>query len=56
MMTAAATVLYQKEGSIAWVTLNRPQVLNAYNLDMRDELYTTLEAVRDHPEVRGRVL
>ena len=56
MMTAAATVLYQKEGSIAWVTLNRPQVLNAYNLDMRDELYTTLEAVRDDPEVRGMVL
>ncbi|MBI4340029.1 MAG: enoyl-CoA hydratase/isomerase family protein [Chloroflexi bacterium] len=55
-MTEAPAVLYHKEGPVAWVTLNRPQVLNAYNLAMRDELYQTLEAVRDDPEVRGAVL
>jgi enoyl-CoA hydratase/carnithine racemase len=55
-MAATPTVLYSKEGPVAWVTLNRPHVLNAYNLAMRDELYTTLEAVRDDPEVRGVIL
>ncbi|MBI2171816.1 MAG: enoyl-CoA hydratase/isomerase family protein [Chloroflexi bacterium] len=53
---ATPTVLYNKEGPVAWVTLNRPHVLNAYNMAMRDELYTTLEAVRDDPEVRGVIL
>lgn len=55
-MSEAIPVLYRKDGPVAWVTLNRPHVLNAYNVAMRDELYTTLEAVRDDPEVRGVVL
>ena len=55
-MTESPTVLYRKEGPIAWVTLNRPQALNAYNMAMRDELYVALEAVRDDPDVRGMIL
>jgi enoyl-CoA hydratase/carnithine racemase len=49
-------VLYEKRGSIALVSLNRPEVLNAYNVAMRDALYETLLAVRDDPEVRAMVL
>ncbi|MEK7248630.1 MAG: enoyl-CoA hydratase/isomerase family protein [Chloroflexota bacterium] len=46
-------ILYEKAGSgIAWVTLNRPEVLNAINMQMRDELWDMLHAVRDDPEVR----
>lgn len=45
-------VIYQKQDGIGYVTLNRPQVLNAYNLQMRDELYQVLAAIRDDPEVR----
>ncbi len=45
------TLLYQKQDGIAWVALNRPQVLNAYNIRMRDDLYQVLEAVRDDPDV-----
>jgi enoyl-CoA hydratase len=45
------TVLYHKDQGIGYVTLNRPQVLNAYNLQMRDELYQILSAIRDDPEV-----
>ncbi|MEE9202251.1 MAG: enoyl-CoA hydratase/isomerase family protein [Dehalococcoidia bacterium] len=45
------TLLYQKRDGIAWVALNRPQALNAYNIRMRDELYQVLEAVRDDPDV-----
>lgn len=35
------------------MTLNRPQVLNAINLRMRDELWEAMHAVRDDPEVRA---
>lgn len=46
-------VLYEKQtGGIAWVTLNRPQALNAINMRMRDEMWDILHAVRDDPEVR----
>ncbi len=50
------TVLYSKQGPIAHVVLNRPRVINAYNVQMRDELYETLNAVRDDPDVRVAVL
>lgn len=36
---------------VATITLNRPQNLNAINLEMRDLLWTYLEACRDLPEV-----
>ncbi len=45
-------VIYQKQDGTGYVTLNRPQALNAYNLQMRDELYQVLTAIRDDPEVR----
>ncbi len=45
------TIIYQKRDDIAYVTLNRPQVLNVYNLKMRDELYQALGAIRDDPEI-----
>lgn len=53
---AGPTVLYSKEGPVAHVVLNRPRVINAYDIQMRDELYQALEAVRDDPEVRAAVL
>ncbi len=45
------TLLYEKRAGIAWVTLNRPDVLNAINMRMRDELWDVVQAVRDDPEV-----
>ena len=49
-------VLYSKSGAVAHIVLNRPRVLNAYNVQMRDELFVTLEAVRDDPDVRVAVI
>ncbi len=44
-------IIYRKQDGIGYVTLNRPQALNAYNLQMRDELYQVLGAIKDDPEV-----
>ena len=59
-MTAAAapfpTLLYEKRGPVARLSLNRPQRLNAYNLQMRDDCWQALTAVRDDPEVRALLL
>jgi enoyl-CoA hydratase len=50
------TILYEKKGGIGYITLNRPQVLNVYNLQMRDDLYQVLGALRDDPEVEVAIL
>jgi enoyl-CoA hydratase/carnithine racemase len=50
-------VLYEKaDGGVAWVTLNRPHVLNAMNMAVRDDLWVLLQAVRDDPDVRCCVI
>ena len=48
--------MYGKSGAVASIVLNRPRVMNAYNVQMRDELFVTLEAVRDDPDVRAAVI
>jgi enoyl-CoA hydratase/carnithine racemase len=45
------TILLEKAVGVATITLNRPQVLNVYNTQMRDDLWQALEAVRDDPDV-----
>lgn len=45
------TVIYEKRDNIAYVALNRPEVLNSYNIQMRDELYQVLGAIKDDPDV-----
>ncbi|MFC1870324.1 enoyl-CoA hydratase/isomerase family protein [Chloroflexota bacterium] len=50
------TVIYEKSENIAYVTLNRPQALNAYNTRMRDELYQILSAIRDDDEVAVAII
>jgi enoyl-CoA hydratase/3-hydroxypropionyl-coenzyme A dehydratase len=55
-VNAFETIAYEKEGGIARLTLNRPDVLNAVNLQMRDELWTALHAFRDDPDARVLVV
>ena len=53
----SGTILYEKsDGGVAQVTLNRPDVLNALNLEMRDELWDALGAFRDDPDARVLIL
>jgi enoyl-CoA hydratase/carnithine racemase len=46
------TLIYEKKDHIAYVTLNRPKALNVYNIQMRDDLYEVLNAIKDDAEVR----
>ena len=55
-MSGFETLVYEKEDMTAYVTLNRPQALNAYNIQMRDDLYEVLSAIRDDDEVRVVIL
>src|SRR5271155_738894 len=48
-------VLYEKKGPIAYVTINRPKVLNALNAKTISELRSAFEDGRDDSEVRGVV-
>src|SRR3990172_5774318 len=49
------TILFEKAGGVAWLTLNRPDALNAINMRLRDELWDAVLAVRDDPDVRVAV-
>jgi enoyl-CoA hydratase/carnithine racemase len=51
-----ATIRYEKRGAVAVVTLDRPAVLNAYDVGMRDDLFAALGAADDDPDVRALVL
>jgi enoyl-CoA hydratase len=55
-ITDFQAIIYEKRNRIGYVTLNRPQVLNIYNLQMRDELYQVLGAICDDPEVAAVIL
>ncbi len=55
-MSGFETVLYEKNEYIAWVTLNRPQSLNAFSVRMRDELYEILQAIQADDEVRAVII
>jgi enoyl-CoA hydratase len=49
-------VLYEKRDGIAYVTLNRPKVLNALNKPTWQDLRTAFEDARDDETVRGIIL
>jgi enoyl-CoA hydratase/carnithine racemase len=56
-VSAFETIIYDKdERGIVRLTLNRPDVLNAVNLRMRDEFWDALHAFRDDPDARVLVI
>ena len=50
------TVLYEKRGAIAHVTLNRPDKLNAMNAEMHEELGRVWADFSDDPGLRVAIL
>lgn len=54
-MNAFETLIYEKKDHIAYVTLNRPKALNVYNIQMRNDLFEVLGAIRDDSDVRVAV-
>jgi enoyl-CoA hydratase/carnithine racemase len=51
-MSDFETIIYEKKNGLAYVTLNRPEALNVYNIKMRDELYQVLEAMKDDADIK----
>ncbi|WP_081687851.1 enoyl-CoA hydratase-related protein [Rhizobium mesoamericanum] len=49
-------ILYEKKGAIAYVTVNRPKVLNALNSQTWMDLYAAFTNARDDDTVRGVIL
>jgi enoyl-CoA hydratase/carnithine racemase len=50
------SVLYEKKGFIAYVTVNRPRVLNALNTQTWKHLQTAFKDAQDDAAVRGVIL
>jgi enoyl-CoA hydratase/carnithine racemase len=50
------TVTYDVRDGVGWLTLNRPEVLNAFNARMQDELSSVWREVRTDDRVRCVVL
>ena len=48
--------LYRRDDAIAWVTLNRPEVLNALNRKLWREIYESLDLAEKAEDVRAVVL
>jgi 2-(1,2-epoxy-1,2-dihydrophenyl)acetyl-CoA isomerase len=51
-----ATVLYEARGSVALVTLNRPQALNSFTRQMHQELWAVLDRINADKAIRAAVL
>lgn len=51
-----ATIIYEKSGSAAWITLNRPEVLNAQSDELRAEVVQALERAGLDDEVHVVVI
>jgi enoyl-CoA hydratase/carnithine racemase len=52
----AEFVLSERRGAVGIITLNRPQVLNAWNAAMREELTATLAIMEEDAEARAVIL
>ncbi len=55
-MDGFETVIYEKKEYVGYVTLNRPKALNSYSVQMRDDLYEVLRAIKDDDEVRVAIV
>ncbi len=50
------TILYNKKGSVVVITLNRPEKMNAINLQMNKDLKLALKEAKEDNEIRAIVI
>lgn len=50
------TVLLEVRRNVAYLTLNRPEKLNAFSYEMNDRLLQRLDQIEDDPEVRAVIV
>ena len=55
-MVQYETIQYEEKNAVAWVTLNRPQVHNAFNAQMQRELFDLWRGLRRNDDVHAVVL
>ena len=48
--------MFEKRGAVAHISLDRPQVANAYNVQMRDDFSQALSAIHQDTEVRALLI
>jgi 2-(1,2-epoxy-1,2-dihydrophenyl)acetyl-CoA isomerase len=53
---AFETIIYEKSDGIATITLNRPDVLNAVNEKMGQELQEALKTAERDPDIRCLII
>jgi enoyl-CoA hydratase len=53
---AYENILYEKKDNVAWITFNRPQVLNSQNLALLTEVTEALSVAKDDDEIRVIVI
>src|SRR6202035_1082470 len=49
-------ILYEVKDQVAWVTINRPRVMNAFREQTLDELIDALKSTRDDPSIACAVV
>ena len=51
-----STIIFERQGAVAHISLNRPAALNAYNVQMRDDFSEALAALGLDDEVKSLVI
>ena len=51
-----ADILYEVKDHVAWATINRPRVLNAFREQTLDELIDALKSTREDPSIACAVV
>ena len=54
--TGNDSLLYEKRDGKAYITINRPEAMNAHNADVRNGLHAALLDLRDDPAVRVGII
>lgn len=49
-------ILSHTDGAVGVITLNRPEVLNAWHRPMRDALFATLDAMEKDAAIRAIIV